>query len=354
MVISNQTLIELNKHQIIRKRRHLLNNLKFLIINDEIKNESPEFITNDVIYFFARTLQIPQNIKFFENSNIIGISDKCFIDIDDLEYSIIHEIFYFIIYNNIGCISLHNIYNVNNKFQDLDIKFNIDGRVFIKVFNIINDIIINNRKKLEKDSYNLFTFWSSFSMFEIIDIRKIFENINIDTEVLNDIFHEYRNLEDIISSISANLYFQFKKKKIKKTSPKINLSSKNIYLGRKENKLEHIHFFIIDDKLRNVHPDFNIDDVKIFPKNEYHSISDKYVFEMIKTGNAIGVSDKYLNSPELKSMIIREIINFMVVYRIKLINPDIPYHINCKLQRKNILINIDYKTLVIEKMKIIK
>ncbi|MCL2312860.1 MAG: hypothetical protein FWC41_10325, partial [Firmicutes bacterium] len=87
-------------------------------------------------------------------------------------------------------------------------------------------------------------------------------------------------------------------------------------------------------------------DYRLIPEN-----FDRQTQNAMVWGNAIGISDKYIDSPKLKTSIIREIIWFMFYYNIPLIKPDELNVINYNLQRKNIAINVDYNTLAIEKRK---
>jgi len=129
-------------------------------------------------------------------------------------------------------------------------------------------------------------------------------------------------------------------------------------LSQKQHILKNIQFFIINDEMRNIDSDFNeydIEDVSLFRDIDYRLIPeyfDRQTQNAMVWGNAIGISDKMLNSPELESLVIREIIWFIRFYDVKLIAPDVPYDLNQKLKRKNIPINIDYKTLATEKGKL--
>ena len=128
-------------------------------------------------------------------------------------------------------------------------------------------------------------------------------------------------------------------------------------LSYKHHILKNIQFFIINDEMRNIDSDFNeynIKDVSLYRDIDYRLIPenfDRQTQNAMVWGNAIGISDKYIDSPKLKTSIIREIIWFMFYYNIPLIKPDELNVINYNLQRKNIAINVDYNTLAIEKRK---
>ena len=143
---------------------------------------------------------------------------------------------------------------------------------------------------------------------------------------------------------------------------KVGESIEFIELFQKEHKLKNINFFIINDKMRNIDSDFNefnnIEDVYLFRDDiAYRLIPlslDRETLNAMIYGNAIGISDKVLDSPELELLIIKEITWFMYIYNITLINPTDPYSINSNLKSKNINIEIKYEKLVHEYNKNIK